>query len=259
MRLERAPLIALAAALAVSQGCATSQTPAGTVKNEGAASQREEAARVHAELGKAYLEQGKLDVALEKLNQSLSFDADYADAHTLLGVLYERINDQAKAEEHYKRAAQLRPKAGAELNNYGTFLCKSGRYNEAETYFQRALADPFYKTPAVALSNSGTCLLRAGKRDQAETVLRQSLDRDPNDAEALIQLASVLYEKGDYLKARAFVQRFETVKSPRPDALLLGRNIELHLGDSRGAGDYTHRLLQGFPESEQAHWLSSQR
>jgi type IV pilus assembly protein PilF len=258
MRLERELPIALAAVLVLSQGCTTSSTPVGTVKKEDAATKREEAARVHTELGKAYLQQGKLDVALEKLNMALSFDADYADAHTLLGMLYERINDQAKAEEHYKRAVQLRPKAGAEANNYGAFLCKIGRYDEAETYFQRALADPFYNTPTAALNNSGVCLLRAGKRDRAEPVLRQALDRDPTDTEALIQLAFMLYEEGDYMKARAFVQRFEALAPPQPDALLLGRNIELHLGDSQGAEDYTRRLLEGFPGSEQARSLDSQ-
>ena len=49
--------------------------------------------------------------------------------------------------------------------------------------------------------------------------------------EALFQLASALYEKGDYFKARAFMQRFESVGQPRPESLMLGRNIELRLGN----------------------------
>ncbi|GAA0707024.1 type IV pilus biogenesis/stability protein PilW [Dokdonella soli] len=257
MRLERAFLaIALTASLAVLAGCGPNT--GGSVKKEDAATQRQDAARVHTELGQKYLQQGKLEMALEKLNKALSFDPDYVDAHTVLAVLYENINDPAKAEEHYKRAAQLRPKGGAEQNNYGTFLCKLGRYGESQGYFERALADPFYKTPSVALTNSGSCLLKAGKRDEAEKALRLALEQSPNDGEALIQLASVLYEKGDYFKARAFVQRFEATSQPRPDALLLGRNIELRLGNGRGAGDYTHRLLQGFPDSQQARSLSVQ-
>jgi tetratricopeptide (TPR) repeat protein len=144
------------------------------------------------------------------------------------------------------------------LNNYGAWLCRSGHAAEAAEHFRRAMADPFYKTPAAALTNSGTCLLKAGKRDAAEVALRKALELHPDEPEALIQLAAVLYDKGEFFKARAFVQRFEATSQARPEALMLGRNIELRLGNGRGAGDYTRKLLQGFPESEQARSLSAQ-
>jgi type IV pilus assembly protein PilF len=257
MRLERGFLaFSLAASLALLAGCASGGV--GSVKNEDAATQREDAARVHTELGQKYMQQGKLELALEKLTKALTFDPNYVNAHTVIAVLYENIGEPAKAEEHYRRAAELKPKGGSELNNYGTFLCKLGRYGESQAYFDRANADPFYKTPAVALTNSGTCLLKAGKRDEAEAALRKALEMSPDETEALIQLATVLYDKGEYFKARAFMQRFEATSQPRPDALMLGRNIELRLGNGRAAGDYTRKLLQGFPESEQARSLSVQ-
>lgn len=256
MRRERLTLWLLVALTAALAACANGSV--GNVKKESAATEKNEAARVHTELGQKYMQQGNLKTALEDLNKALSFDADYADAHTVLGVLYERIGDQKQAEEHYRRAAQLRPKSGNELNNYGAFLCKIGRYDEASGYFDRAVADPFYATPTVALTNSGTCLLKAGKRDAAEAALRTALDRSPNNAEALFQMASVLYEKGDYFKARAYVQRYEAVGQPRPESLMLGRNIELRLGNGSAADDYTRRLLQSFPESQQARALNAQ-
>ncbi len=258
MRRERLiGMLPLLAAIAILAGCAAT-APSMGVKKDDAATQRADAARVHTDLGQQYLRQGKLELALEKLNKALQFDPTYVDAHTVIAVLYERIGDNAKAEEHYKRATELKPKGGAENNNYGTFLCKNGRYPEAQQYFDRALADPFYQTPAVALTNSGTCLLKAGRRDEAERNLRSALEHDPNNAEALLQLGSVLYEKGDFFNARAFVQRFESVSTPRPDALMLGRNIELRLGNGAGAKDYTRRLLQAFPDSQQARSLGAQ-
>lgn len=248
--------IALAFAVAILAACSSSTSSLG-VKKESAASKRQDAARVHTELGQQYLRQGKLEIALGDLNKALEFDSNYVDAHTVIAVLYEQIGDNAKAEEHYKRAAELKPKGGAELNNYGRFLCKLGRYDESQALFQRALADPFYKTPWYALTNSGACLLKAGKSDEAEVALRAALKQSPNDGEALFQLASALYAKRDYFNARAFVQRFEVGGRSRPDALMLGRNIELQLGNAQGASEYTHRLLQEFPDSEQAHTLST--
>lgn len=256
MRLERAlPAVALIAVSFLLVACGAGTGGVG-VKKEDAATKRQEAARVHTDLGQQYLRQGKLEMALEKLNKALSYDSNYVDAHTVIAVLYENIGDNSKAGEHYKRAAQLKPKGGAELNNYGSFLCRQGQFAEAQAYFERALADPFYQTPGVALTNSGTCLLKAGNPGEAQRVLRLALEHDPNDSETLLQLAAVTYEQGDYLNARGFMQRFEASGSSRPDALMLGRGIELKLGNASAASDYTRRLLQGFPQSQQAQSLN---
>jgi type IV pilus assembly protein PilF len=257
MRLEavmhRALLAVLLAALA---GCASSG--GNGMKKESAESKAEGAARVNTDLGQQYMRKGNLELALEKLNRALEYDSSYVDAHTVIAVLYETIGDTAKAGEHYKRAAELKPKAGAVNNNYGWYLCRSGKFAESQGYFDRALTDPFYKTPSLALSNSGSCLLKAGKRDEAENALRRALALDPNDAEALLQLGNVMYEKGEFFSARAFVQRHEGLSSPRPDALLLGRNVELRLGNGDAAREYTRKLLQSFPDSEQARLLNVQ-
>jgi len=256
MRREWASTILLSAALGVLAGCQSG--PVGTVKKEDAATQRDDAARVHTELGQKYLQQGKLELALEKLNKALDFNPDYVDAHTVIAVLYESINDLPKAEEHYRRAAQLKAKGGAENNNYGRFLCTQGRYAEGGEYFKRALADPFYQTPALAMANYGTCLLKDGKREEAEKLLRQALALNENDSEALLSLGTVLYDKGEYFKARAFVQRFEALSHPRAEALMLGRNIELRLGNASGASEYSRKLLRAFPESSEARALNGQ-
>jgi len=228
----------------------------GGIKKESAATQRQDAARVHTDLGQQYLAQGRLELALEKLQKALSYDSDYVDAHTVIAVLYESIGDDTKAEQHYRRATQLRPKGGAELNNYGTFLCRTGRYDEAEDYFQRAVADPFYRTPAVALANAGSCLLKAGRHEEAAKTLRRALQYDPNHAVTLLQLAHVSYENGDYFSARGFMQRYETSVPASADALMLARNIELKLGNADGVRNYTRKLLQGFPDSQEAQSLN---
>ncbi|MFZ1390357.1 MAG: type IV pilus biogenesis/stability protein PilW, partial [Dokdonella sp.] len=207
--------------------------------------------------GQEYMAQGKLEVALENLNKALAADNNHADAHTVIALLYERIGDNAKAEEHYRRAAQLVPKSGSENNNYGAFLCKLGRFDESAVYFERAVSDPFYKTPVVALTNSGTCAIKGGKLDVAERDLRAALGRAPDNSEALFQMATVLYRRDDFFRARAFIQRYEAVGQSSADALLLGRNIELRLGNGDAAREYTRRLRGQFPESEQARSLDA--
>lgn len=232
-------------------GCATA-APRSNVETKA-----RRAAEINVALAQGYLKQDKLEIALEKLERALEQDPSFADAHTVIAVLYERINRPLLAEEHYRRAAQLQPKLGAVNNNYGTFLCRYGRLDEAVKYFDRALEDPFYQTRDVALTNAGTCRMQANRTDEAEKDFRAALESNANNAEALYQLARLLFGKSEFLRARAFLQRFDSLGQANADALLLGRNIEQKLGNSREAGEYARRLKTEFPDSEQTRQLES--
>lgn len=264
MRPERA-LAAVMFALAIAglAGCATGGTsrPSSVVDNPVKSdpdNPRTKAAKENTELGLGYMRQGKLEVALEKLNKALAADPRHVDAHTVIAVLYEQIGDKAKAEEHYRRAVQLRPRSGNENNNYGWFLCNAlGRHDDSAAYFEKAVADPFYQTPVVALTNAGSCAIKAGRFDVAERDLRLALERDPNQVSALLGMASVLYGRNEFFKARAFIQRYEAVGQASAESLMLGRNIELRLGNASAAVDYTRRLRERFPDSEQARALDN--
>jgi type IV pilus assembly protein PilF len=231
----------------------------GTHVADNKAEKREDAARVRVELGQRYMEQGKLELALENLQKALEYDANYVDAHTVIAVLYARLGKDKDAGEHYARAAELAPKSGAANNNYGQFLCASGRLAEAQKYFARAMDDPFYKTPDVLYTNAGSCLLEhgEGQLDQAENYFRKAIEANPNNALALFHLAKVLYTKNDFFHARAFIQRFEGLGQPNPDALLLARNIEVKMGHAETAREYAQRLHEQFPDSEQTRSLDS--
>ncbi|MBL8299194.1 MAG: type IV pilus biogenesis/stability protein PilW [Rhodanobacteraceae bacterium] len=213
------------------------------------------AAEVHVALGQRYMQQGRLELALEKLQKALKFDSSYVDAHTVIAVLYERINDQKQAAEHYRRAVELAPRNGAVNNNYGAFLCRAGKLDEASQRFAAAVADPFYQTPDMAYTNSGTCFQQAEKLERAEQDFRKAVELNPNNSEALFHLAGVLFRKNDFLRARAFLQRFEALGTPSADSLLLGFNIETSLGNAREANEYARRLRSEFPESPQRQKL----
>lgn len=253
--LRFAAAVALCASLTA---CMPVTTTGGGVKDS-QSEKREDAARVRVELGSRYMQQGKYELAQENLQKALEYDSNYVDAHTVIAVLYERIGRNKEAGDHYARAAELAPKSGAANNNYGQYLCATGKYADAQRYFARAMEDPFYKTPDVLYTNAGVCLLNndPGQLDKAEDDFRKALEANPGNALALYSLAKTLYKKNDFFHARAFIQRFESLGQPSPDALLLARNIEVKLGHSEGAREYTQRLREQFPDSEQAHSLDS--
>ncbi|MGA9333815.1 MAG: type IV pilus biogenesis/stability protein PilW, partial [Rudaea sp.] len=217
-------------------------------------------ARVRMELGQRYMQEGKLELALDNLQKALQYDDNLVDAHTVIAVLYEKIGNIKAAEQHYARAVELAPKSGDANNNYGVFLCAEGKYAEAQKYFSAAMHDPFYKTPDVLLTNAGTCLVDhagASNYDEAERDFRSALDANPKNAAALFYMAKLLYLKNDFFHARAFIQRFESLGKPDPAALLLARNIETRLGHADAARDYAQRLRKDFPESTQTHSLDA--
>jgi type IV pilus assembly protein PilF len=257
MRLERwMAALSLAVLLA---GCVSTggNGPGSRLHSDSASDKARKGAEVHTQLGQQYMQNGELQAALEKLNKALAFDPNYPPAHTVIAVLYERIHDEPNAELHYRRAVALEPKKGAPNNNLGVFLCKEGKAAEAKPYFDRAVADPFYSTPDLALTNAGTCLIAANDLDGAEAAFRSAVQRNPVNAEALYQLAHVLYLKNDAFRARAFIQRFDALKQPSPDALKLGHDIELRLGNGEVAQDFARRLQAQFPDSEQARILDT--
>jgi type IV pilus assembly protein PilF len=216
----------------------------------------QESAAIWVQLGQHYLELGKLEVAREDLQKALKFDPKSVDAHTVLATLYDRVGDQTSAEEHYRQAADLAPTSGANNNNYALYLCKLGRFADAQKRFDVAKADGFYERRDLVYLNSGTCLLLAkGSIDAAESDFQRAVELNPKNAQALYQLASVLYQKADYFRARAFIQRFDALDQPSPDALLLARNIEIKLDNPGAARDYAKRLQEQFPESSQSRSL----
>ncbi len=244
---RRVALVSLLAC--VLAGCATTGESGSLPKSRKVDQAAIDSAALQVKLGQGYLSEGELEIARDKLKRALELDPNSADAHTLMAVLSERINRPKAAEQFYRRAAELKPEDGSVNNNYGTFLCGSGRFEEAESYFQRALDDPFYRTPAVAYTNAGSCALKSGRPDAAEVFLRKAIELDARNKPALFELARIHLLKGDALRARAFLQRFEAqTKTADVTALELGARIEESIGNAKGAAEYRSRIAAEFPQ-----------
>lgn len=210
------------------------------------------AAETNTALGRQYMERGQNEVALEKLKRAVAYDKTYAPAHSMLAILYETIGDLEQAGEEYREAVKYDPQGGEVNNNYGAFLCGTGKQQEAEPYFLVAVEDPFYPTPEIALSNAGSCALARGDLDKAESFLRQSLERDDKLGAALLPMAEVSYRKESFLQARAFLQRYEAVGPASEESLALGYRIESRLGDEKAAERYQRKLQEQYPGSIKA-------
>lgn len=207
-------------------------------------------------LGVAYMQQREYEKSLEKLNKALAADPDYIPTHNALGLLYQRIGKNEEAERFFKKALSLNPNNPQTLNYYGQFLCSTKHYDEGEEYLLKAAANPLYETPEIAVTNAGTCALNNNHPDMAETYFRQALDKNPRVPIALLQMAQLSYNNGNYLSARGYLQRYLEIAQHTPASLWLGIQIEQQLGDKDSLASYALLLRNNFPDSPEAGLLN---
>lgn len=246
------PALAIAAAL-LAAGCAT-QPP--SVPKEAVQTDNTRLSDIHVQTAVEYMRQGNFETALNRLGKALEYNPSNANAHSTLGILYTRLGQADKAEKHYAEAVRVAPQDSGALNNYGQFLCSQGRNGEAQALFDRAVANPLYRTPAVAMTNAGTCALEAGDAATAETKLRAALQSDAKFGPALLQMARVSFDKAEHLSARAYLQRYLEVAKPTAASLWLGVRIERALDNTDGAASHALALRSRFPDSDETRQLN---
>ncbi len=238
-------------------GCATSgQNSSGgnsNIYNETALAGR---ARAHSDLGAAYLQQGKYEIALSEFNEAVQIDPSFALAYNGLGLVYAALGEDAKADVSYKKAIQLQPRSSESHNNYGSFLCSRKRYDESIKHFLEAVKNPLYSTPNLAYANAGICSARKNDMNNAETYLIKALQIQPLTHSAATQLAEIQFNRGDTATAKQTLQN-ALVASPSAETLWLGIKIERVLGDKDNVSSYALQLRQQYPNSEQTRLLLS--
>ena len=232
----------------VLAGCASQANKLETGEPRNAAENR---ARIHTELGAAYYGAGQMPVAVQELKEAIKADPDYGPAHSQLGLVYMTLNEDAAAQQSFERALKIDPTDSSTNNNYGMFLCQRKREKEAMKHFATALKNPLYATPENAYTNAGVCSRMLGDDVKAEEWLRKALALQPNQSQALYQLADIAFKRDDLMNARALLNRHMQVSTPSADALWLGVRIEQRLGNRTALASYGTQLNNRYPDAPQ--------
>jgi type IV pilus assembly protein PilF len=225
-----------------------SQQPAATDSPEVELRRR---AGLRFELATGYLEQGKLEVALDEVNQSLAIDPRFVDAIVLRGLVYFRMDDLMAAEQSFNRALAMSPSDGGALHNMGLLRCHQRSYLQAQSFFDRALAVPRYKDKGTTWLTQGVCQLRSGDRAAAEVSLLRAFEFNPSNPIALFNLSKLQFAKADYTRARYYLQRLHSLNLANAESLHLGILVERRLGNIDGVRKLQSELRAKFPQSNQ--------
>jgi type IV pilus assembly protein PilF len=206
-------------------------------------------AKLHTELGSLYFQSGNYIVALEEMTIAISINPNYAPAYSTRGLVLYYIKEFESAEKDFQQALRLDDRDPEISNNYGWYLCNTGKAKESIEYFLRALNNSLYKTPEVAFLNAGTCYLKLGDLDSAEDYVRRSLRFSPDNPQAFFQLAIISYKRGNYDAAKQHLKNVVRMSEPGPDVLWLYLRVERRLGDAQAESSFAAQLKRKFPDS----------
>ena len=240
--------LSLLSACAGSGGGATQELK--TASDQTAAEKR---GQIRLQLAIGYYQQQKYAIALDEVKQAIAADPDVADAYGVRALIYVAMGEARLADENYRHALRLAPRNPDFANNYGMFLCDAGaRPDEAMGYFESALKNPAYASPAKAMVNAGNCSLKLKKFDAAERYLLDALRYDPDLPTISVGLARVYFERRDYNRAGFFINRLtETAKldALSADVLWLAIRVKRMLGDRTMEASLAAQLRKRYPGS----------
>lgn len=108
----------------------------------------------HRIIGQIYSDEGNQEEAINSLIDALRWDSKNAYALVMMGNIFAKFkNDIETAMKYYDQALVAKPNDHITINNIGANLLQQNRYEEAKTYFYKALSlDDKYPNTHYALA-----------------------------------------------------------------------------------------------------------
>jgi tetratricopeptide (TPR) repeat protein len=163
-----------------------------------------EDATAHAERALSLERQGEVAGAIREYEAAVAADPGHAASHVNLIALYGRQQDWTRAAAHYRALVDAGGNPPAEAHfNYGICLAAQGQLEPAADLFQKALAiNPQYTSAWLSL---GQIAEMSGRIDEAETSYRRAVEQAPADPAARFNLARMLIAGRQYSEAIAIL------------------------------------------------------
>ena len=237
-------LVTLAVTLVLS-ACITTTDSVFTEKADPA-----KALERRVELARKYIGEGNWDDAKRNLKLAYEMDPNNAEVHEAFALVYQSTGEFELAEQSYKTAIRLDTNFSRARNNYATFLYSQQRYDEAASQLEYVVQDSLYKARPRAFVNLGLCRLQLFDSQGAEEAFRRALTMDRTNAIALLELAQLRFDAGDFRSAQSYYDTYRTVvRQQSARGLWLGIRIARENDDRDAEGSYALALANLYPKS----------
>ncbi len=168
-------------------------------------------------LGREASGAGDLDAALQYFARALGVDADNAEVHFRIGILYVRRSDYERGVHHIARSVALAPDNMGARFALASLYERGGEYAKAEELYAAIIARS-RDADEVSKARANLDRLQSGRLVQSDDLqdslrrLRQRLAASPEDVDALLQLGEVYLRMEDYSAAETAFRRVTAVQ-----------------------------------------------
>lgn len=195
-----------------------------------------QAADIHYDLGVHAVQNNNAQEALREFLEAVKMNPEFPEAYNALGLVYQwsygRLED---AKKSFEKALELKPDFAEAWNNLGTLHAERGELEPARLAYEKALADPLYKTPWMAQTNLGWVIHRQGKSAVGEQFIRAALTSRPTYCVGHRQLARLLDETGRKEDGEASWEAFASNCPDEPEAMFQLATIQVRRGQESAA------------------------
>ncbi|MFD2179473.1 type IV pilus biogenesis/stability protein PilW [Veronia pacifica] len=210
-----------------------------------------QAAESRISLGLGYLKAGEWQQGRQNIELALKHAPTYYRSLLTYAYLLQKTGDIKLAEKQYKKALRYSPKNGDVQNNYGVFLCRYKRYDEAQAAFAKAIAQPYYYKTSGSYENAALCAMKAGDVAKAKEMFDKALKHEPNRVVSTLQLVRLELKDGEYNQARSRLFYFHKRYGYRADSLYLTIKLESAQDRLLEVEKYAKVLASQYPESKE--------
>jgi tetratricopeptide (TPR) repeat protein len=158
------------------------------------------------------LENSKPDETIAAYKQAAALEPKNPEAHLSAGLLLEKENRFADAEQEYKQAVEIDPASADALTGLANIYMRGNRFADAGEVLRKLVA--LHPSDAAAHMQLGRVLAAAGKNDEAIAELQTAAKLAPGDLNLQRDLADLYSTEKKYNLAEA---QYRSLLSANPN------------------------------------------
>lgn len=216
----------------------------------------------HIRLGLSYVREGNRQMARDHIERALKIDKRSPGANHAMALLLQMELENDLAEDYYKKSIAYDRGFTWARYNYGVFLFRQGRYEDAYDQFKKGSEDIGYRNRHQVYYSLGIVAYHLGKEEEAQEAWKKAIVLSPQFAMPHLELAEYHFYHGDLKMARKHLEAFDTLSQPQARSLWLAVRIEDQSGNKDAVASKGLALVKLFPESEETRlyraWLKDE-
>lgn len=250
MREARGSVVALVAALLFS--CTLTACISTTTGGFATKASPEKALEQRVQLARQYIGEGNWEDAKRNLKMAQKIDADNADVHEAFALVYQSTGEYELAEDNFKTAIRLDRNCSRCRNNYAAYLYSRGEFDKAVDQLESVVEDTLYEARPRAFLNLGLARLKTQDTAGAQEAFERVLAMERLNRLALLELATLRYEAGDFVDANQYYQTYKlAVRQQSARGLWLGIRLAREANDRDAEASYGLALSNLYPGSQE--------